>query len=406
MKKVSIQNVQDLKIDRSACYDLLLQDVTQAQVVGQDLASSCTSGTLLSLHNVDLDRLPGIMTVFKVSSSKIAEVFVTNVDNFFTISGTEVQRLRVEDTIENEVQVTLQDVHLEHLERLHLAPKASVSVEKSTIGEVPEGALVLAASGNVMSEVKFLKGDDSPLPSVLLKSGADVTLTDVSGSVKVAAEECPQGPSSGPGPKSSSADDNEISSMDLPKCLTTDNYGVIIVIILVLSLVLNLLQIVFNQPRGILTRFAHIRKPVHYDSLRTGQERRCFANQGSESFPAGHQEPWKDTAVQGGMETSHHGIQVGVTINDVDEVLSGLRRRTTIDISDTGTYMSGGYTEGEVERLEFPDYSDYPHTDFKSHEGAAEHQDLQPNDWASEGQYLKVPRRRDHSFSGPWRKVE
>lgn len=253
---------------------------------------------MLVQHVESLDRLPRGVGSLATSSSNITEVVLDRVDKLLTISQTNIERLRVSETIDSHVEVTFYEAHIQNLEKLHLAKEASLSMEKSNITNVSDGAFVLASSGNNMRVVDFLRAPKNTSHKVSLKNGGDLTLTYVLGNVTVTTESCPLPPPPAPCPKIAPAEplkkplellpdeetdyDHVSVTEEAVKCPTvqSDNKdcektSMILLILLIISFCLNAIQLLFNQPRNLIDRILHHKYPTdqqYYNSVSSSDD--------------------------------------------------------------------------------------------------------------------------------------
>lgn len=270
LQKVRIHQVKRLVISQSVCVDLMLDHVQEVQVVAaEDASSSCSCcKSLYAEHVQSLNRLPDGVRNLLITASNVTEVVMDHVDAIMTISQATVNRLRVSETIERHVEVTLYEVHVHHLEKLHLAKNASLSIDKCVIDNIPDGALVLATAKNSIDNVTFYSGKNGS-QIVVLEKGADLTLTETMGSLEVRVKKYRSFPPVQPIPSKVPEEPQEPpqkhTTSEPEKCHsdveshTQDcgNISMILLILLVISFGLNAVQLLFNQPRRLIDKLVY-----------------------------------------------------------------------------------------------------------------------------------------------------
>lgn len=158
-----------------------------------DEDESC-SNLHLSLRNVSLDAVESPVTSLHASNSRLERMTLKTVDSQLTVIGSRVGEFDVEGVVDSNVAVKLHSTKVGRLVNLHVSGGSHVLLQSVTFEEALEHSLVLASKGNLLSAVAFppSKWDGGQPAVLLLKDGADVTLEDIQGSIKIAAPACPQ----------------------------------------------------------------------------------------------------------------------------------------------------------------------------------------------------------------------
>lgn len=188
---VILQRVHNLVLDRRACLNLSLREVAQARAEGA-VDSSC-SKVELSLRNVSLDAVEAPVTSLYAYKSRLERIAMEDVDSKLTVISSSVGAFDVARVVGSGVTVQLHSTTVKRLENLHVAGNSKVLLHDVTFEGALEHSLVLASKGNLMTAVKFppLKTEGVQPAALLLKHGADVTLENLRGSIKIAAPPCP-----------------------------------------------------------------------------------------------------------------------------------------------------------------------------------------------------------------------
>ncbi|XP_042216600.1 uncharacterized protein LOC121862402 [Homarus americanus] len=193
LDKMLLRHVHNLTLDRSTCVDLSLTHVAEARREGEPLTSpSSCSKMKLTLRNVSLELLSDPVTSVYAHETNIKEVRLGVLEGQMTIIGS---RLGVVDIREvrshNSVSVKIHSTTIQHLQRLHVKESAGILLHNCTVEKASQEALVLLSTGNTLNKVKFVADYDTPPAGVVLTPGADVTLEDISGKVKISSLACP-----------------------------------------------------------------------------------------------------------------------------------------------------------------------------------------------------------------------
>ncbi|XP_063594646.1 uncharacterized protein LOC134771617 [Penaeus indicus] len=186
---VILQRVHNLVLDRRACLNLSLREVAHGRTEGT-VDESC-SKVELSLRNVSLDAVEAPVTSLYAYKSRLERIAMRDVDSKLTAISSSVGEFDVERVVDNGVIVQLHSTTVKRLENLHVAGDSKVHLHDVTF----EGVLnfVLASKGNLLTAMKFppLKKEGDQPAVLILKHGAEVTLEDIRGVLKIAVPACP-----------------------------------------------------------------------------------------------------------------------------------------------------------------------------------------------------------------------
>ncbi|XP_047500576.1 uncharacterized protein LOC125046721 [Penaeus chinensis] len=186
---VILQRVHNLVLDRRACLNLSLREVAHGRAEGT-VDESC-SKVELSLRSVNLDAVEAPVTSLYAYKSHLERVAMRDVDPKLTVISSSVGEFDVAGVVDNGVIVQLHSTTVKHLKNLHVAGDSKVHLHNVTFEGVLK--LVLASKGNLLTAMKFppLKNEGDQPAVLLLEHGAEVTLEDIQGVLKIAVPACP-----------------------------------------------------------------------------------------------------------------------------------------------------------------------------------------------------------------------
>ncbi|KAK3867681.1 hypothetical protein Pcinc_026884 [Petrolisthes cinctipes] len=263
---------------------------------------TCSCCPLLNLEDVTLDQTPRHVRDLHASTSNISRIHLKGIQNLFTLTETQVGSLRIQEQVQGHVRLRLYDVSLGSLEKLHLSTSSSVNCVKCVIENLPQGALRLSSRGNEFRDTSF--GEHTGVIH-LVGGAAGVVLENIQGRVLVQTSSCstlqklprqrqqrrpcpreisPQQPPSpatthnnctGPLGHSSSPSSSVTPSRDTGEEVCSRDVGLLVVVsLLAVSIVINVCQLLFNQPRKFLVS----RLPWHLRGVgrRESLERELF----------------------------------------------------------------------------------------------------------------------------------
>lgn len=189
LEKVFLAKVHDLTFSRSSCLDLSLTHVTKAQAVGEAPPIDICPSMKLTLLNGSLNHLLEPVSRFYAHEATIGELRLERFHDQLTVIGSRIGVLDLPQVAgDNSISVKLHTTEIGLLKSLNVKETAQVLLQDCTIKKFQSGAnITIASRGNTMKKVKFpgTSGDGSA--SLVLKDGADVTLEDISGKVKVSS---------------------------------------------------------------------------------------------------------------------------------------------------------------------------------------------------------------------------
>ncbi|KAK4307772.1 hypothetical protein Pmani_020485 [Petrolisthes manimaculis] len=262
---------------------------------------TCSCCPLLNLEDVTLNQTPRHVRDLHASTSNISRIHLKGIQNLFTLTETQVGSLRIQEQVQGHVRLRLHDVSLGRLEKLHLSTSSSVNCVKCVIENLPQGALRLSSRGNEFRDTSF--GEHTGVIH-LVGGAAGVVLENIQGRVSVQTscstlqklprqqpqrrrpcvrEISPQPPPS-PATKhnnctvplvhSSSPSSSSTPSRDTGEGCSRDLGLLVVMSLLAVSIVINVCQLLYNQPRKFLVS----RLPWHLRGVgrRESLERELF----------------------------------------------------------------------------------------------------------------------------------
>lgn len=285
VEKLIIRNVVEVLISGRVCLDLVLEDIGNVTVEGR-LPSDCPAGRELVLKNVTLNRLPEAVNSVYVSTSYIEEMALHVADTFL-VKESRIGSLNVSTSPKSGVDVTLYQTEVDLLEKLRVGNGSALHVFNCTFGNIRKHAVILGPGKHVVRDI-IMKHPSSTTLNIGLRGEAEATFTNVSGSMKVVHEPCPlavrQTPCSPPPPTDAAPSHpsvnlgrEELKDRDsAPPCVVIQSGKdfencQMFVILFTFSVFLNIIQLLFNQPRDLLMKMCHIESP---SSDRPGSSRR------------------------------------------------------------------------------------------------------------------------------------
>lgn len=277
IEKLIVRNALEIILSGSVCFDLILEDIGSVKVEGR-LTSDCPGGKLLVLKNATLNRLPEAVNSVYAISSYIEEIVLHNITDMFLVKKSKVGTLSVSTALKNEVEVIINQTEIDLVEKLRVGDLSTLYLSNCTFGNIRKHAIILGSGKNVVREV-ISKHSSSSAPIIDLRGEAEVILTDLVGSVNIVNKPCPptspQTPcslptdvdvSSGPSAVNFEKEKSEEGG-STPLCViihsgkSFENCQML-VILFTFSVFLNILQLLFNQPRELLMKIFHIESPA------------------------------------------------------------------------------------------------------------------------------------------------
>lgn len=186
LNAVLIRQVHDLVVNRSVCIDLALTHVSRVKIEGQKSDTCSRMG--LSLRNVTLDALRDPVTSVYADESHIRNLSLNSLAGQLTVIGSKVDVLNIPEVAESDVSLKIHSTTIKKFEQLRISKPGGGSflLQNSIVETISPKALVLEIStGNLISGVQFPESYDLAQASVSLSNGADLTMEDISGTVKI-----------------------------------------------------------------------------------------------------------------------------------------------------------------------------------------------------------------------------
>lgn len=186
---VILQRVHNLVLDRRACLNLSLREVAHGRAEG--IVDESCSKVELSLRNVSLGAVEAPVTSLYAYKSHLERIAMRDVDSKLTIIGSSVGEFDVVRVADSGVMVQLHSTTVKRLKNLHVAGDSKVHLHGVTFEG--EFKLVLASKGNLLTAMQFppLKIESDHSAVLTLKHGAEVTLEDIRGGLKIDVPACP-----------------------------------------------------------------------------------------------------------------------------------------------------------------------------------------------------------------------
>ncbi len=216
---VQLQNVQDVIIDSGVCVDnIKLINVENVKIMDNETSETCKHMELY-LYNVQyVYNVSKLVTLMVAVNTKLQHVELYKTMSHVKLYNTTIYILNIVNVMENPLVVGIIDTLLKSLQRLHVTGNTRIFFKNTTIQHMLENALVLGSKNNVLRNVTFPPLDYNA--EVALKIGADVTINDINGYVKIKCIE------------------NDI--------FTWTNYSIIIIsVCMIISLLFNIIMIIY-----------------------------------------------------------------------------------------------------------------------------------------------------------------
>ncbi|XP_063594284.1 uncharacterized protein LOC134771259 [Penaeus indicus] len=271
-----VRNASQVFLLESVCYDLVLEDIGYVLVEGR-LPSDCPGGKVLAMRNVSLNRLPEAVNSVSVFNSFIEEMALHVADTFL-VKESKIGSLDVSTTLKSEVTVTINQTEVGLVQKLRVSDRSALFLSNCTFGSMRKHAVVLGSGKHVVRDV-IIKHPSSTAPNIGLRGEAEVTFTDLTGSMKIVHESCSpavhETPCSQPPLRDIASSHSSVHSVT-EKSNERDSVSTCViiqsgknfencqmfVILFTFSVFLNIVQLLFNQPRELLMKMFRIESSV------------------------------------------------------------------------------------------------------------------------------------------------
>lgn len=272
IEKLLVRNAFEVFLSGSVCSDLVLEDIGNVTVEGR-LPSDCPGGKVLVLKNVSLNRLPEAVNSVYVFTSYIEEMAL-HVTDTFLVRESKIGSLDVSTTLKSEVNVTINQTKVDLMQKLRVSNRSALFLSNCTFGSIRKHAVVLGSGNHVVRDV-IIKHPSSTAPNIDLRGEAELTITNLTGSMKIVHEPCSpvvhQAPCSLPPLKDTASSHSSVHSVkekskerdSVSRCVIIQsgkNFEncQMFVILFTFSVFLNIVQLLFNQPRELLMKMFRI----------------------------------------------------------------------------------------------------------------------------------------------------
>ncbi|XP_047500645.1 uncharacterized protein LOC125046758 [Penaeus chinensis] len=275
IEKLLVRNASEVFLSGSVCSDLVLEDIGYVSVEGR-LPSDCPGGKVLVLRNVSLSRLPEAVNSVYVFTSYIEEMALHVADTFL-VKESKIGSLNVSTTLKSEVTVTINQTEVDLVQKLRVSDRSALFLSNCTFGSIRKHAVVLGSGKHVVRDV-IIKHSSSTAPNIGLRGEAEVTFTDLTGSMKIVHESCSPAVHETPcslaplrdtasshspvhSVKEQSNERDSVSPCVIIQSGKNFENCQMFVILFTFSVFLNIVQLLFNQPRELLMKMFRIESP-------------------------------------------------------------------------------------------------------------------------------------------------